>query len=136
VQLHVVQELLDVLQLDEASEVDAAPIDQTNEQLFLTLSVAAVSRSIAPRTMCFWGCLGTQPVRILLDSGSSHTFISSAVASQLDILQPLAVPLKVQVANGQLLQCSFHIPDAQWSIQQYQFTSDIKVLPFRYLPMT
>jgi hypothetical protein len=100
VHLHVVQELLDVLQLDKALEVNATPIDQTDDQLFMTLSVATVSGSIAPRTMCFWGCLGNQPVCILLDSSSSHTFISSAVASQLANLQPLDTPLKVQVANG------------------------------------
>jgi hypothetical protein len=129
VQLHVVQELLDVLQLDEAPEVDTDSVEQSDEQLFLTLSVVAVSGSVAPRNMCFWGYLGNQPVRVLLDYGSSHTFISSVVASQVSNLQPMATPLTVQVANGQSLQCSLHILDAQWSIQHCQFTSDIKVLP-------
>jgi hypothetical protein len=82
-----VQELLDVLQLNEAQDPDELSNEPVNEQLLLSLSVAAISGFIAPRTMCFWGQVGEQQVRILLDSGSSHTFISSVVAAQCSSLQ-------------------------------------------------
>lgn len=42
VQLHVVQELLDVLQVEETQDTVVADSDQAGEQLFLTLSAAAV----------------------------------------------------------------------------------------------
>lgn len=73
--------------------------------------------------------MGDQHIRILLDSRSSHTFISPAVAAQYGSVKPLSSPLKVQIANGQLLLCTSHIPAAHWSLQQCQFTSDLKILP-------
>jgi hypothetical protein len=85
--------------------------------------------------MCFWGQLGDQHIRILLDSGSSHTFISSAVAAHCQSLQQLSTPLKVQIANGQVLSCTPHIPAANWVIQGCQFTSDLKVLPLSFYDM-
>lgn len=129
VQLHVVQELLDVFQLNEAPAPDEFSDEPVNEKLFLSLSVAAVLGFITPRTLCFWGQVGEQQVRILLDSGSSHTFISPAVAAQCSSLQQLLPPLTVQVANGQVLTCSAHVPNAVWSIQNCQFQTDLKVLP-------
>lgn len=115
--------------MEDPQESNNGTIDHAEEQMFLTLSVAAVPGIPLPRAMCFWGQLGTQHIRILLDSRSSHTFISSAVVAQFNSLQKLSSPLWVQVANGQLVQCSSHIPAATWSIQQCQFTSDLKVLP-------
>lgn len=110
--LHVVQELLDVFHEEHAVEADDSVQETEQEQLFLSLPVAAVTRTVQPRTMCFWGLIGDQHVKILLDSGSSNTFISSAIASGCPSLQQLLVPLKVQVANGQVITCSSHIPDA------------------------
>jgi len=125
----VVQELLDILHVDEDVEAavpaEAPPI----EQVFLQLSLAAISGIVQPRTMCFWGTIGNQHVKILLDSGSSHTFISTSVADHCSGIQQLPVPLQVQVANGEVLTCSSYIPAASWSIHNCQFTSDLKVLP-------
>lgn len=128
VQLHVVQELLDLFHVEDVPESDEVLPDTPPDQLFLALSLAAVSGVPVPRTMCFWGQLGDQHIHILLDSGSSHTFISSAVAVHCSVLQPLIPHVNVQVANGQVLSCSSHIPAAIWSIQGCQFSSDLIVL--------
>lgn len=109
----MVQELLDVLQVDEVQEADDNTDEPVAEQLFLSLSVVALSGNSVPHTMCFWGQLGHQPVRILLDSGRSHTFISNSIAAQCSSVQQLNPPLRVQVANGQVLTCSSHIPTAE-----------------------
>lgn len=53
VQLNIVQELLDVLQMEDPQESDIGTTDHAEEQMFLTLSVAAVSGIPIPRTMCF-----------------------------------------------------------------------------------
>lgn len=66
---------------------------------------------------------------ILLDSGSSHTFISSALAASLSGSSSLASPVKVQVANGLVLLCESEFSSALWSTCGYEFTSDLKVLP-------
>jgi hypothetical protein len=64
-----------------------------------------------------------------VDFGSSHTFINSQLASQLQGVRELPTCLFVQVANGNKLQHTSHIPQATWSVDGYQFHSDLKVLP-------
>jgi hypothetical protein len=87
----------------------------------MLLSVAALSGESAPRTMKFDGQLGDTSIRILLDSGSTHTFISTSVASLSSDIQPLIPPVQVKVANGQVLTYDQYIPAAKWSIQGLEF---------------
>lgn len=66
---------------------------------------------------------------ILVDSGSSSSFIAASVASKLP--QLLQVPLKatVKIANGQLLHCTSAITDCQFSLGDYLFQHGLRVLP-------
>ena len=70
-----------------------------------------------------------QPVLILLDSGSSTSFISTQLVSQLSLVPSQCAPFSVRVDNGAIMQCSTMVSGAVWNIQQYQFTHDFKVLP-------
>jgi hypothetical protein len=72
---------------------------------------------------------------ILLDSGSSSTFISSAIAAQLAGVSPLDKPLSVKVASVQKLHCVSQLRQAVWSIQELQFSSDLQVLPLDHFDM-
>lgn len=64
-----------------------------------------------------------------MDSGSSHTFISTSVAQYLSGVQPLHPVVSVQVTNGVVLHCDFHIPTASWIVQSFSFLTDLKLLP-------
>jgi hypothetical protein len=44
-------------------------------------------------------------VCILVDSGSSHTFVSADIAAKLTGVSPVLSPIVVQVANGAVLSC-------------------------------
>jgi hypothetical protein len=127
--------LLDIFHEEHVVEADAHVQEPVQKQLFLSLSLAAVTGNVQPRTMCFWGLLGDQHVKILLESGSSNTFVSSKIAASCPTVQQLPAPLQVQVANGQVITCSSHIPAASWSIQGCQFSSDLKVLPLHSYDM-
>lgn len=72
---------------------------------------------------------------ILVDSSSSHTFISQTLAKQLEGVQPLSASIRVQVANGAVLQCASHIPASTWFVQEYNFISDIKLIPLDHYDM-
>lgn len=128
VQIHVLQEVLDLFQLDSdvASEHDIAEV---SSHLCITLSVAVVSGVTSPRTMCLHGVIQKLPVLVLVDSGSSHTFISAQIASQLQGVALLPEPMTVRVANGHTLHCTSHIPAAIWFLDSVQFQSDLKVMP-------
>ena len=54
---------------------------------------------------------------ILLDSGSSYSFVSSSLAASLARIQSTGTPMWVKVANGAIVQCDSYLPDATWSIQ-------------------
>jgi hypothetical protein len=91
--------------------------------LFLAISKASIMGSEAPKTVRFSGSIQNIPATILIDSGSSASFISCKLAQQLFGLVPLTHQVSVQVAGGGILSCSAVIPQALW------FQSDLKVLP-------
>jgi hypothetical protein len=74
-----------------------------------------------PRHFSFWDSLISTPVLILIDSGSSSSFISSKLVAQLSLQSTVCSTLSVRVANGASLPCSAIIPRAVWHIDQYQF---------------
>lgn len=108
----------------EDVQSDSAP----SEQLFMAPSNDAITGLEGPRTMRLVGHIQGQEVLILVDSGSSHTFLSDQIARKLVEVQSLDKSMSVQVANGGLLLCSANIPAAQWSVGDYSFTTDMKIL--------
>lgn len=95
----------------------------------MVLSASASDDHPGPKTMVFSGLLGSRSVSILLDSGSTHTFISETVAKDCSVIAALPAPLHVQVANGTVPSCDSYVPATVWSVQGIQFTSNMKVLP-------
>jgi hypothetical protein len=74
-------------------------------------------------------------VVILVDSGSSNSFLNAALATALYVVPQMSKHVRVQVANGQVLQSVLEIINAQWSIQGVSFMSDLKILPLPYYGM-
>uniref|UniRef100_A0A8R7V8Z0 Uncharacterized protein n=1 Tax=Triticum urartu TaxID=4572 RepID=A0A8R7V8Z0_TRIUA len=75
------------------------------------------------------GWVQDREVLMLVDSGSSHSFISSTLAHQLQGVQSARRPLSVRVANGGVLRSDQEIPKCEWRSQGVKFTTDLKVLP-------
>jgi predicted aspartyl protease len=71
--------------------------------------------------MKFRGSIQGLELLILLDSGSSHTFLTASVATQLTGCSPVDVPMPVQVANGHNLLCSSELRETVWFLNEYQF---------------
>lgn len=111
VQLHLVQELLDMFPDDDDAEASSPP-SPTKSQVMMHLSVAAVAGASAPKTLCLTRSLQGIALSILVDSRSSHTFLSSSLAKSLSGIQELQPSVSVQVANGAVLQCTSHVPGA------------------------
>jgi hypothetical protein len=131
VQLHAVQHLWELFQLDDDSDESYGPDRHvaTENHVFLAISKSAVSGSSAARTIKLWGTIQRHRVSILIDSGSTSSFISAAVAQQLAHVTYLPVLTVVQVAGGGILQCIAVIQRAEWSVQSHIFQTDLRVLP-------
>lgn len=67
-------------------------------------------------------------VLILVDSGSSHSFVSSSFLSKVGLRSTPASPKQVKVANGEILFSHSCVPDLEWWIQGHSFTSSMRVL--------
>jgi hypothetical protein len=121
IQLNVIQEVWDLLE----SKAPYSPPDQQSdvqsEQAFMAISEAAISGSEGPRTLKIKGLIQGIEVLMLIDSGSSHSFVSEQVATLLEGITASRQSVKVKVANGQFLYSRAELPNAIWSIQGYQF---------------
>ena len=63
-----------------------------------------------------------------MDSGSSHSFISEAVAEFIAKQVLPMDPVSVKIADGGVLKCSGIIPQCKWQTQGYKFSIDVRVL--------
>jgi len=133
VQLHALQELWDVCQ-DEfevpgcSTTTDVTePTDAVPAQAFM-LSAAVHSGAAPGKTMQFQGSIQGHPILILLDSGSTNSFVSSSLSDRLHGISDLLNPITVHVADGNYVMCTQEIPMAAWSVQGYEFHSNLKVL--------
>jgi predicted aspartyl protease len=65
---------------------------------------------------------------ILVDLGSSHTFLNSAIAHKLEVEAIPISPLSVKVANGNTLSCTSEVKDFICWIQGHTLQMDAKVI--------
>jgi hypothetical protein len=82
VELHVVQELLEFFNMEDIDQLSVSSIE--HEQLFFTISCEAMSGLEGPCTLTMKGMVQGREALILVDSGSTNTFINKAF---VDILQ-------------------------------------------------
>ena len=129
VQLHAMQEIWEVFNLEDVDFASKPPSENSlDNQLLLTISQDLVSGSVGPKTMQFQELIQGIPVLILVDSGSTNSFISSSAVQQLSDIFALPVNLNVKLANGGLMQCSSVLSDCAWEMQGCQFFHDLRVL--------
>jgi hypothetical protein len=95
----------------------------------MVISKAAFSSTKAPKTLKIRGSIQNLEFLVLINFSSSHSFISAQVTSLLQGVTPIASPIIVQVANGNVIQASSKILQVEWSLQGYSFHFDLKVLP-------
>ncbi|CAD6218216.1 unnamed protein product [Miscanthus lutarioriparius] len=125
--LHVVGVLWDSFSEEDCS----AALDSNSaldEQLCLALSKAASSGSAAARTIRFQGSIGGIPAILLLDSGSSTSFLSTELAEQLSQFQSVPQTSQVQIAGGSILQSNGILKSGNWSVDHCTFHSDFRIL--------
>uniref|UniRef100_A0A8R7TW51 Uncharacterized protein n=1 Tax=Triticum urartu TaxID=4572 RepID=A0A8R7TW51_TRIUA len=90
----------------------------------MSISKLATTGQTTPRTVRLLGRIDKQEVLILVDSGSSHSFISESVAERFAHRICKLKPVTVRVADGGKLTCSGYIPECQWQAQQHKFSID------------
>lgn len=65
---------------------------------------------------------------MLVDSGSTHSFIDEQIGRKLSRVEILKQPLKVQIADGGQIVCNPVIPGCTWWMQGHSFRNDFTLI--------
>lgn len=101
---------------------------QNKLPILLTISSDALLGFSGTRSLLFDGLMNGHQIQLLVDSGSTNSFISYTLANRLSAMVSLTNTTVVKVAIGVLLHCNFYVPACTWTIASYQFQHDLKVL--------
>lgn len=132
VQLHVVAELLDMMRSEPIPSGEEASGEATSSEHdvdYCVISKEAMEGAESPTTMRLHGWVQDREVLMLVDSGSSHSFVSEAMADRLQGVQQARSALTVRVANGGVMRRDKELSDCQWHTQGVTFTTNLRVLP-------
>lgn len=109
--------------------LNAISAEEAVDEVAAYLSVNAIAGSENPKTIRLRALVENKVMLLLVDSGSSHTFIDRQLTDKLkQKATALNKPLQVKVANGEQLQCDTELSGLQWWISGHTFTSDMKVI--------
>jgi hypothetical protein len=128
VPLHMVEELWQLVSPSDSVDEQQPLQDESNQDLMI-LSVNAVLGTEALETVKLLATIFAKKVIMLVDSGSSSSFISDRLAKAHPALITLPAPVQVRVANGQVISCTQELPKCKIQIQGHCFHIDLKVLP-------
>ncbi|KAK6163435.1 hypothetical protein DH2020_000299 [Rehmannia glutinosa] len=103
-------------------ETSVEPMDEIQ----MTLNAIAGEDGIT--TMRLYGKCGEHRLHILIDSGSTLSFIQEATAKKLGCHLQAAKPLLVKVANGQRLVSTQRAEGFTWDMQGNMFTYPLRLL--------
>jgi len=93
------------------------------------ISLQALQRLNSFQTMKVTGCVGSQPINILIDSGSTHNFLDVPTAKKLRCELLRIPPLRVAVADGAQLSCQAICRGFNFTLLDVDHTTDIYIVP-------
>lgn len=128
VSLHMVEELWQLL--PESPEANQSEQYDSGEDL-MAISLHAVNGTDTLKTIRVMGKILDQHPLILVDSGSSSSFIAEQMAAAIPSWTMLQTPLSVRVANGSILMCTHEIKHCPLLIQGHCFYVNLKILPLQ-----
>lgn len=114
--------------VDSLNNPEEAPnTTKTEEQA--EISLHAMQGTTGFQTMRIWGEVGNFKVIMLIDSGSTHNFISTGVAKAMKLSFCQRYQIGVIIANGERVRTLGTCKQLRWSMQGHEFTADFMILP-------
>jgi hypothetical protein len=133
IQVHVLQEVWDLCHDDDSD--DCCDDNAIQDQVLAVEVLAATTGQPPARAILFSGTVQGRSVTILVDSGSSCSFVSASLAVHLSGSSQLTNAPKVRIADGSLVPCSLGFRALQWEVQDMVFQSDFLVMPLPFYDM-
>nr|XP_027120832.1 uncharacterized protein LOC113737890 [Coffea arabica] len=121
-----------VTEEEEENEFEDAVGEQDestgNPGQVMEMSLHALSEAMKRKTITLVGRWDGEEMLILVDTGSSDSYISSEKVIAFDIPYWLVEPFSVVVGNGACVTSKAICPKVTWGINQHQFCFDLKVM--------
>ncbi|KAL4348329.1 hypothetical protein GQ457_17G014550 [Hibiscus cannabinus] len=124
------------LNLMEEEEVPEEVEEFTEEKQFskdnqvegaLEISINALTGNVGCNTLRIQGIIKGRPLNILVDSGSTHSFITAGWAKEgMEVVQ--TQPMAITVANGEKLYSTAKSNLLSWKMQGHRFEHNFRVL--------
>lgn len=92
------------------------------------LSVHALAGTESIQTIRLKATVGGQFMLLLVDSGSSHTFVIQSFAERANCTITSAPAVPIRVANGQFLHSDSQVQGLKCSTQGHEFSTDMRIL--------
>jgi hypothetical protein len=120
--LSVVEEE-EIIQEEEAAEEEVISREVTPH-----ISLDALEGIVGLNTMKVNGKMDKTTMCILIDSGSTHKFLNTAVAIKLQYQLTYIKPMTVQIANGDKMVCKSICKGLRWKMQGISFQADVFII--------
>lgn len=92
------------------------------------ISMAALAGTTSPETVQLRALVGNQVMILLVDSGSTTTFVTKSFALRAGCIVSPAPAVPVKLANGQMLVSNEQVTGLQWWTQGHTFNIDMRIL--------
>ncbi|XP_026416924.1 uncharacterized protein LOC113312389 [Papaver somniferum] len=106
-------------------DTEEAPVVESD----MEISLHALTGIVSADTIRNPGTLHKNPIFILIDTGSTNSFIDSALAKELQCPVTHTASLLVTVANGEKTISSSICSQLNWSMQGHKFCGDLRLIP-------
>lgn len=100
----------------------------TEESKPIQVSINALKGGLTASTMKLKGTLNEKSVMILIDSGSTHSFLDAKLANLFNLPLTPIVHVPVTIPDGRQLFVSFKCSNYNWNMQNSQFTFTLRIL--------
>jgi hypothetical protein len=105
-------------------------LDQEDKKVEETykLSINAISGTDRENCMRIRALIQNQVLVMLVDSGSSSSFVSQRMVDQLALSTEVVSPVRVKVANGEFMLSSKRVAALEWWVEGHTYASNMRIL--------
>jgi hypothetical protein len=119
---------------DHGTELSPAVLDllelhDLEEAQQLSLSLNALSGTADGDTVRIRALVQKQVMLLLVDSGSSHSFLNSSFADRVGCATEPIPAVTVRVANNEVMHCDTMVKNFEWWTHGETFSHDMRILP-------
>lgn len=125
---HKCKKLFVIMGVDSEGDDEVVLDEKNSDGEDFHISVHALAGQTAPDTIKLLGTSCKHQLSVLIDTGSTHSFLDSSTARKLGCELEYTNPLLVTIADGGKIECNAKCPKFEWEMGQCRFTAAMRIL--------